>query len=443
MKRISFFAIIVIYIFLATLYAVNIPKWQAPDEPAHFNYIRHIGETGTLPILQSGDYDQQYLENIKAAKFPPSLSIDAIRYESYQPPLYYLAATPVYLAARGAGVDATVIALRLFSIVLGVIVLLAAFNLIREIFPGDDMLALVVVGVMATVPQHIAVSASISNDLAAELVLILMLWLAVKRVKNEIRDWRFVIGGGVLFGAALLTKTTAYVPGAVLFVGAEIGRITIHAPRISLHSLRFTFYAFIVSAIISSPMFIRNMFTYGVIDLLGTGRHDAIVIGQPTTAEMISQFGLKHIVFDFLAITFKSFWALFGWMGVLVDDRIYVALFILCAIAALGFTFYALRIIRHRELLTEIQHWCVGLLAALLAVAIIDYIGYNFKFYQLQGRYLFPAMISIAFILVTGLRELIAREYQRIILAMLYVGFIALDVVCLFWFIVPQLQIAN
>jgi hypothetical protein len=190
-------------------------------------------------------------------------------------------------------------------------------------------------------------------------------------------------------------------------------------------------------------MFIRNMFTYGVTDLLGTGRHDAIVIGQPTTAEMISQFGLKHIVFDFLAVTFKSFWALFGWMGVLVDDRIYVMLFILCAIAALGFTFYVIRMIRHRELLTEIQHWCVGLLAALLVVAIIDYIGYNFKFYQLQGRYLFPAMISIAFVLVTGLRELIAREYQRIILAMLYVGFITLDVVCLFWFSVPQLRIAN
>jgi len=207
--RIALSAIIAIYLVLASLYALYTPKWQAPDEPAHFNYVRAIGETGTLPILQMGDYDQNYLEQIKAAKFPATMSIDTIRYEAYQPPLYYLAATPVYWMTRGFGINATVIALRLFSVALGVIVLLVAFNILREIFPDDNLLALATVGLMATVPQHIAVSASLSNDLAAELVLILILWLAVKRVKRTIRNSQFAILGGVLFGAALLTKTTA------------------------------------------------------------------------------------------------------------------------------------------------------------------------------------------------------------------------------------------
>jgi hypothetical protein len=87
--------ILSVYVLLAALYAVFTPKWQAPDEPAHFNYIRAIGDTGALPVLQKGDYDQNYLEQIKAAKFPASMSVDAIRYESYQPPLYYIAAMPI------------------------------------------------------------------------------------------------------------------------------------------------------------------------------------------------------------------------------------------------------------------------------------------------------------------------------------------------------------
>jgi hypothetical protein len=190
-------------------------------------------------------------------------------------------------------------------------------------------------------------------------------------------------------------------------------------------------------------MFIRNMLTYGITDPLGLARHDAVVIGQPTTAEMIAQYGFPHIALDFFAVTFKSFWAQFGWMGVLVNDRIYVALFLLCAMALLGFLLYALRILRHRQLLTEAQHWCVALLLLLLVIAIADYIGYNFKFLQFQGRYLFPALISIAFVLVVGLRELIAREYQRIVFALLYVGLLVLDLACLFLFIIPQLRIAN
>ncbi|MBI5032809.1 MAG: DUF2142 domain-containing protein [Chloroflexi bacterium] len=440
MKPLLYF-IIVIYAILGILYASYTPKWQAPDEPAHFNYIRDIAETGKLPVLQNGDYNQQYLEDIKRAKFPAVMSVDPIRYEAWQPPLYYLAATPVYFIAHGFGLDATVLALRLFSVVLGIAVLLVAFNIVREIFPDDSLLALATVGLMATVPMHIAVSASISNDLAAELLLVLILWLAVKRVKGNVSDKRFVIFGGILFGAALLTKTTAYLTGAMLLVGAEIAWRRIQNSEFRIQNfIKPLFILFALGLIISSPMFIRNMVTYGITDPLASGRHDAVVLGQPTTAEMISNYGLNHILFDYFAVTFKSFWAQFGWMGVIVNDRIYVVLMVLTGIAVLGFALYALRILRNRELLTQVQHWCLGLLIALFVVGMADYIGYNFKYFQLQGRYLFPALISIAFFLVVGLRELITPAYQQIIFALLYVGFVVLDLACLFLFIVPQLK---
>src|SRR5574340_1261751 len=84
--------VLLVYVLLAGLYAVRTPRWQAPDEPAHFNYVRAIAETGTLPVLSPGDYDQKYLEEIKSKRFPADMSVDSIRYEAWQPPLYYIAA---------------------------------------------------------------------------------------------------------------------------------------------------------------------------------------------------------------------------------------------------------------------------------------------------------------------------------------------------------------
>lgn len=432
--------ILLVYIVLAALYAINTPKWQAPDEPAHFNYIRAIAETGSLPVLQRGDYDQDYLEKIKAAKFPTSLSIDGIRYESYQPPLYHLAATPIYLIARVGGLDVAVIALRFLSIILGAVLLYVVYRIIQEIFPDDHLLALATVGAMAVIPQHIAVSASISNDIAAELVVALLLWVAVRRVHNNISDNRFVILGGILYGAALLTKTTAYVPAGALLTGAEIARWRLSKLPFSLSAFRFQLYVFLLALALFSPWLIHGALTYGIADPLGIMRHDAIVLGQPTTAEMIARYGFNHIAFDYFAVTFKSFWGQFGWMGVLINDRLYVVLMVLTGVAAFGALLWALKIVRHRELLKESQHWLVGLLILLLATGFADYIAYNFKFFQLQGRYLFPAAISIALFLVIGLRELLNRDHERLAFALLYVGMLGLDLICLFLYIVPQLK---
>jgi hypothetical protein len=87
-ERLLLPAIVSIYLVMGTLYAVYTPAWQAPDEPAHYNYIQLLAEQHRFPILKPGDYPAEYLEEIKAAGFPPEMSIAPIRYEFHQPPLY-------------------------------------------------------------------------------------------------------------------------------------------------------------------------------------------------------------------------------------------------------------------------------------------------------------------------------------------------------------------
>lgn len=445
--RMVLLLICVVYVLTAALYATFTPKWQAPDEPAHFNYIRSIGDTGALPVLQPGDYNQDYLEAIKAAKFPASMPVDAIRYESYQPPLYYLAATPVYLAARAGGLDAELPAVRLFSVLLGVVVLLLAYAVVREIFPADGLLALGTVGLMATIPMQIAVTASVSNDTAAEVMVAAILLLAIKRCKGAVSDRRYMLLGGVLFGAALLTKSTAYVTGGVLLAAAEVAhRVSYRRnspPRVFNDVSHITLALvplFLMALLIASPMFIRNMLLYGWTDPLGLARHDSIVVGQPTTVEMIRQYGLPQIIENFFVTTFQSFWAQFGWMGVLVDQRIYTALLALTILAIIGALAGGRRVLRERSLLTTAQWWSVACLILLLVTGTVDYISYNFKFLQFQGRYLFPALVAIAFFFAAGIREWSARAYAWLTFAVLYLALVGLDMAGLFLYIVPQLR---
>jgi 4-amino-4-deoxy-L-arabinose transferase-like glycosyltransferase len=171
--------IIVAYVCVATAYALATPLWEAPDEPAHYNYVRYLIRHQALPVLQQGDYDFQYLERIKAARFPPGMSVDPIRYESHQPPLYY--AVGAVLAAP-LPEEWRPFALRLLSVLFAACLLGVAYRVVAEIFPGQAVVAFGATAFVATVPMHIALTAAVSNDALAELILGLILLSLVTRV---------------------------------------------------------------------------------------------------------------------------------------------------------------------------------------------------------------------------------------------------------------------
>lgn len=446
------------------LYAIQTPPWQAPDEPAHFNYVRVLAESGALPVLQSGDYDQEYLERIKAEKFPPALSIEPLRYEAHQPPLYYLLVTPLYLGARALNFDAARV-LRLFSVVLAFVLSLIAFGVLCEVFPHQPLLQLAALGMMATLPMHLAMSAAINNDTLAEIVVALILWVSIRRVTGKMSTGHFIRLGGIFYGIALLTKTTIY-SSALLLAVAEIGHWWMkrrngafarveqslahedgraesdRAAAKACHPLQLVvslLLLFGLALALGGGWFIRNALTYGWNDVLAWGRHDAVVVGQPTTAEWIARYGWPRVVFDFVVISFKSFWAQFGWMGVLVHERLYVLLMLLTAFAALGALLWSMRLVRERGSFSPQMRWTWLLLALLLVLVSTAHASYNVKFIQPQGRYLFPALIPIAAFGTAGLNELIDARYARVLFGLLYLGLLLLDYIALYWYIVPQL----
>ncbi len=415
--------IVVAYLVIGVLYAARTPAWQVPDEPAHYNYVRALAEGRGLPVIEPGDYDQEYLERLKSAGFPPGLPVDAIEYEDHQPPLYYLLATPVYRLFDGA-----VLPLRLLSVLIGAALLLVAYRTVRVLFPARPELALMAAGLTAFVPQHVAMCAGVNNDALAELAVAgTLLALLVYLAGDNERPWPV----GLLLTAALLTKTTAYgaVGVAVLAVGLR-WRLERRTGRWAAGQLA---WMLLPALVISAPWFIRNASVYGWRDPFGLARHDEVVAGQMRTSQFLALYGWAAYWKRALSFTFQSFWCQLGWMAVPLPARVYQALALFCAVLAAGFLWWLFD--RRRPRLTPFQRASLALLLASALLTLLEFVGYNFTFVQHQGRYLFTALVPIGTAAALGLGQwlgILPGRWRSWALALLLGGLAMLDVYCLF-----------
>ncbi|WP_082374398.1 DUF2142 domain-containing protein [Ardenticatena maritima] len=400
--------VVVMYATTALLFVWRTPPWQAPDEPAHFNYVRHVAETGLPPVLTADCYDQAYLDELKATHFPPDKPIDSICYEAHQPPLYYALAAPVYRLAVWVGVN-PLYAVRLFSAFLGLGVIFMTWRLAVLVFPSEPLIPLAAAGLSATLPMHVAMLSVVNNDGLAELVLTANVWYALRVLRAPVVQRRAWVAQGLLLACALLTKTTAYV-ALPLVVGALFWAYRRHDRRVRYESLGLV----LVSALVlAAPWFVRNAVVYGNGDITGLARHDAIVVGQPRTAEWVAELGVARTLKRLVFTTFHSFWGQFGWMAAPLPSNVYSLLWALTLLAVVGLLLYA-RFGVPRPAFPE----SVWVLLAWMSLTVGGFLWYNLTFVQHQGRYLFPALPAVALFTVLGWREWIAPRYQWLALGL-------------------------
>jgi hypothetical protein len=453
-RRLSFFAIVWAYTWLVALYAVNTPAWQVPDEPAHFNYIRVIAEQASLPVLQAGDYDQAYLDDIKARHFPASMSIDSLRYEYHQPPLYYLVVTPFYKVGEVTPRYIRLLGLRLGSALWGAVLLALVYRIAAEILPVERLLPLFATALVGFVPQHLAMLAGVENDTLADVLLAAVVLglirihrLSARGTASEQKTWWAV---GLLTGLGLLTKTTTYVSAGLIAVTF----LLMWPDRTRLRrSLTLAAPALMFALFLGGLWFGRDALTYGPTDWLGLERHNAVVVGQPRTLQLYPTY--LAAAGDFFPTLFRSFWGQFGWMGVPLDARLYLLLFAFVVFALVGLAWYLVDF--HRGTDPEVHNERVGpnltLLAAWFALTLLATVAYSLEFYQAQGRYLFPAIGSIGIFLALGILGWVhgaANAFRHlpegrsagewIVLIALAVGMIVMDWIGLYRYLIPALR---
>ena len=410
--------IIFVYLALGTLFAVKTPSWQNPDEPAHYNYIADVASERRLPLLAMGDYDGAYLERLKSERFPPGLSIEPVRYESHQPPLYYVLAAPVYWVSGGS-----LLALRLFGVVLGAGVVLVVFLCARAALPESPHIGLGAAAFAAFLPMHIALMASVNNDALAELaiagtILVLLRWQKASNLgkngeESRIKGYRLLLASGILVGAGFLTKATAYIllPVALLVVVGK-GLLQWRGQELSMRGLlaRFAFLA-VPAFALGLPWWIRNVRAYGAWDILGLAWHDIVVTGQPTARVWIAEHGWRAYWERAWIFTIKSFWGVFGWLGVFMDERVYTALQVVSVMAVVGAVFWCWRRIdTEKALMVNVVSTPWALLLLIWLGTFAAYAWYNLGFVQHQGRYLFPALPAWSLLFALGWWSVLGRR---------------------------------
>jgi hypothetical protein len=438
-----FAAILLIYGLAGTLYATLTPAWQAPDEPAHYNYIRYLATEKAFPELVAACYDQAYLSELTSRRFPSELSIEAVCYEFHQPPLYYLLAAPIFWLTGGS-----LLTLRLFSLLLGAGVLTLAFLIGRAIFPLKPFIAFGTMAFVAFVPMHLTMLASVNNDALAEFVLATLIFLLIRRLEaKHSPSFKDNLWLGLLLGIGLITKATIYIAIPLVAAGLWLAEFTSSGVRIAIrtpekskeaqvhpappqatwpHLFKTLATIYGLALLLALPWYLRNAALYGGFDILGLERHDAIVTGQPRTADYLAEASLPVYLIDLITTTSRSFWGQFGWMAVPMDSRTYLFLTLLSLIAALGLLACLLRTFITPECgmnsaessecglysaLSSTQHRALSLLALTILLTALAYLGYNLTFVQFQGRSLFPSLIPLGLFFTLGLREALSHRW--------------------------------
>jgi hypothetical protein len=177
--------------------------------------------------------------------------------------------------------------------------------------------------------------------------------------------------------------------------------------RSCLRGIRAMLWVVVPAVLIVIPMWLRNVNLYGAWDILGMRFHDAVVIGQPTTAEWLAENGSIAYSERAMTLTFRSFWGAFGWLSVFMDSRIYLLLIVFTGVVLCGLLWSLVRFISGRPEtdLDRFQFWILGFFTVFVLAVFASYAWYNLKFVQHQGRYLLWGLLPISVFVALGWRE--------------------------------------
>lgn len=395
--------ILLTYLILATLYSVTTPAWEAPDENMHFDYITHLLRTHTLPVQRIGEmrefhHPPLYYLLAAIAVLPADLN-DPAGSLHYNP--NFIGTSPpgqeVNLSLHTSGetfpYQGHALALHLargVSVLMGMVTVHLTFLIGQSIFPQHPLVGLLATGLVAFNPQFLFISGSINNDNLLVMTATGTWWQLLKALKRpeEWRQWFYV---GLWTAAAILTKMSALVAGAV----AAVVMVLVAARRRSLKLLvRNALALGIPVLLLTGWWFVRNQILYG--DPLGWRVFRQIYQGVFRTSPL--QLGDLD---DFFNTQIDSFWGVFGWSTVFAPAWFYAAVRVLGLLALFGLGYFALR---YSNRLSNFQKGAIALLVlAVLAqeaymLSAIRRLGESWY----QGRYLFPIIGPAMVLTSTG-----------------------------------------
>ncbi|QSB22743.1 DUF2142 domain-containing protein [Curtobacterium sp. 24E2] len=230
------------------LWALVVPAFQAPDEPAHFDAALHVATgsgwpaPGTLHVSNAVRAAQQEqasgeasswstVDALLAAHPGDSETVDQM---TQHPPTAYVADALVLRVLHHGSLrwDHALVGLRLFDAALVTPVALLTWAAVRRVTRSPRAAVFGALALFA-VPQLASIGASVTNDAPVLLFGGLVVWLASRVLTGDLRR-RTLLRLGVTLGVLVATKGTGlpaipFVALVVLVGGAGAGGLSLAA----------------------------------------------------------------------------------------------------------------------------------------------------------------------------------------------------------------------
>jgi 4-amino-4-deoxy-L-arabinose transferase-like glycosyltransferase len=418
------YLILVGYIALASLYSLVTPIFEISDELWHYPMIKYLADHGL--------------------QLPPQdpANPGPWRQEGNQPPLYY-----VLNAVLTAGIDTSdmelvrrinphadigvvrpdgnanmivhrtemesfpwhgttlaVHLIRFFSIALGLGTVLATYQLARQLFPDEPLVALGAAALNAFLPMFLFISASVNNDNLSNLLANLLTLLIVKLLKRtRLPRWRDYVVLGVVTGAALLSKLNIgfLIPLVVLALAIVSWRLYDWRP--------FVFGGAIaggLTIIIAAWWYWRNWQLYS--DPTGLNMFLSMVGQRAIPANAAQLWSERH------SFT-QAYWGFFGGMNVPMPDVVYLIFNIIGGVGLIGaFALVVYMLARKKSSLS----WWLPAAVTLIwpMVTFLSFLRWTAETPASQGRLIFGALSSISLWMAVGLTWWLPKRVQPLMM---------------------------
>jgi 4-amino-4-deoxy-L-arabinose transferase-like glycosyltransferase len=352
--------------------------------------------------------------------------------EVIQPPLYHLALAPLYSVISGS-LFAKLFAIRLVSLALGTLVVIASYALAAEVLPEDLAIRAGTPIFVALHPQFSFEAAIVNHDILVILLATLLMWLLLAWSARGY-DTRRKVWLGILTGVGMLTKTSfgLMLPVVVLAILFENRRYS-HSTR---RFVRDAALPCAVALVIFSPWLVRSLLLYGD----PTGAQELRSIPDYGEQAMSVPDMLTSSVF--WRERLEDFWGNYGWRLIPFDPDTYRAIYVVWGVSATGLMLLAVKGVvsaarrrtwspwasRQWSGLTLVAVWVLLMIAGVVYVGTIQFT---------QSRFAFPAIAGFALLTSVGYAQLAPRRFEWLIPPLMLALLVTLNVVTAIQFLLP------
>ena len=438
--------LLILNLLRGTLYCITIPLWQGPDEHLHFEHVKLLTYRNFPNSLTHNQWHQEIratisqslmkhtfwdFQNINSQKFL-SENRAFVRSELRQPPLYYSICAFLLNVSHLKSIESEVYLLRIFSTILGTVVVYLGYAITKEIFPTEGVLQIGVPMFITFLPQYTIMSSSINNDKFAEVLFSLLLLLLVRSVRYRTTVLKALsILAIVVMGIQTKTTFLAAIPLCLLFwllPGTHRKTAHICSPLMLL---------LVGIGVLGGLLYIKNISFLRVIEHY-TGmnlQHFGNLIHDEVNT--FPAHIRKYAFYFYLLLS--GFWARFGWLKISLHKNWYYMLFVVDSVGIAGLGMYGVKVLKNDIILESWQKKSLFLLAScvgfvLLQVCIRDNLGGTTT---PHSRLLFVAIVPISLFFMVGIHTWMHTVHCPQVLAVLACALAGFDAMCFYCYIIP------